>query len=90
MQPGLVGVVVGRIHLGILGSVVNNCYFLCNFIFVIPAPLDSIIICEYADIYMDMDVDVCVRKVPSRVALNVMPYILAGIRGDFCANKSLR
>lgn len=51
MQPGLVGVVVGRIHLGILGSVVNNCYFLCNFIFVISAPLDSIIICEYADIY---------------------------------------
>lgn len=90
MQPGLL-VVVGRIHLGILGSVVNNCYFLCNFIFVISAPLDSIIICEYADIYeYTIYMNVCVRKVPSRVALNVMPYILAGCRGDFCANKSLR
>lgn len=59
MQPGVVVVVVGRIHLGILGSVVNNCYFLCNFIFVISAPLDSIIICEYADIYIYMDVCVC-------------------------------
>lgn len=45
-------------------------------------------ICRYIYIYIWMCV--CVRKVPSRVPLNVMPYILAGIRGDFCANKSLR
>lgn len=60
MQRVVVVVVVSGIPVGSIwvsiGSVVNNCYFLCNFIFVISAPLDSIIICAHMQIYVCMDI----------------------------------
>jgi len=86
-------------------SVVNNCYFLCNFIFVISAPLESVfglanIHIYYMQVYLrvgggNMEYFSCSRF------FNVMPYILWDRIGDWdtdsesesdldSANKSLR